>query len=88
VGSVDLSVHQEQEKQQNKGSTMKLFMCVLALWVLAGCEGLQTRIQITEDGCEITSPRKLAVQCEGSTVATGEIGLSQDSIQALAGKID
>lgn len=68
-----------------------LNIIIILVWVLtiAGCENLQTRIEITEDGnCEINTVRKVEAHCNGSTVATGEIVLSQESIQAGIEKID
>lgn len=47
-----------------------------------------TTMQINADGsCEITTPRTMVVQCWQSTIATGKVALSDESIIAIAKEV-
>ena len=55
---------------------MKILILLLAL---TGC----TSVQVTPDGCEVKTVRRVAITCEDATVVAGQVLINDETVRVL-----
>lgn len=60
-------------------------LILIATCLLPACAG---SIKVNNDGsCEVQTARTVAVSCNGATIITGKVALSDETIQILANQV-